>query len=77
MRTRLQHLFHPLNLWCRCGGNFTTLFKLYEAYCWRPLLRKLLTDGPLVPQVQTANDFSRHWMALVRLTGESTQSTDR
>ena len=77
MRTWLQHFFHPLNLWCRCGGNFTALFRLYEACCWRPLLRKLLANGRLVPEGQTADDLSRHWTALLRLTGERAHSTNR
>jgi hypothetical protein len=75
MRTWLQHFFHPRNLWCRCGGNFTTIFRLYEAWCWQPLLRRLLANGPLVPQVQTADDFSGHWTTPMRLTGERSRST--
>lgn len=66
MRSQLQHLLHPLNLWCRCGGNFTFLFKFYEAYCWRPILRKLLVSDCFVPNFQTANDCCRHWTALVK-----------
>ncbi|MGD8255178.1 MAG: hypothetical protein PVF10_14185 [Syntrophobacterales bacterium] len=42
MKTRLQHFFHPLNLWCRVGGKFTFAFRLYEMYCWRPVLRRWL-----------------------------------
>ncbi|UCF02996.1 MAG: hypothetical protein JSV14_04925 [Deltaproteobacteria bacterium] len=42
MKTRLQHFFHPLNLWCRVGGKFTFAFRLYETYCWQPVLRRWL-----------------------------------
>ena len=42
MRTRLQHFLHPLNLWCRVGGKFTFAFRLYETYCWQPVLRRWL-----------------------------------
>lgn len=66
MRSQLQHLLHPLNLWCRCGGNFTFIFKLYEVYCWQQIIRKLLTDDCFVSNFQTANDCCRHWTALVK-----------
>jgi hypothetical protein len=45
MKTRLQHFFHPLNLWCRVGGKFTFAFRLYETYCWQPVLRRWLGNG--------------------------------
>jgi hypothetical protein len=67
MRSQLQHLLHPLNLWCRCGGNFTFIFKFYEAYCWRPLLRKLLINDGFIPNLQTTNDSCRHFTALVNI----------
>ena len=44
MKTELQHLLNPLNLWSRFGGNFTQVFKLYETYCWNLFLRKWLTS---------------------------------
>lgn len=42
MRTWLQHSLNPLNLWSRLGGKFTFAFRLYETYCWEPILRRLL-----------------------------------
>ena len=42
MKTYLQHLFHPLNLWCLVGGRGMWCFKLYERWFWQPLLRPLL-----------------------------------
>ena len=42
MRTWLQHSLNPLNLWSRFGGKFTLAFRLYETYCWQPILRRLL-----------------------------------
>jgi endogenous inhibitor of DNA gyrase (YacG/DUF329 family) len=45
MKTKLQHLLHPLNLWCRLKGNFVAIFRLYEVYCWQPFLRKWLNNG--------------------------------
>ena len=42
MRTWLQHSLNPLNLWSRLGGRFTFAFRLYEAYCWQPILRRML-----------------------------------
>jgi len=44
MKAELQHIFNPLNLWSRFGGNFTQVFKLYETYCWDPFLRKWLSS---------------------------------
>jgi hypothetical protein len=40
-RAEVQHFFHPLNLWCRCGGRLTCLFRLYEVYVWETLMRRL------------------------------------
>jgi hypothetical protein len=42
MKTWLQHSLHPLNLWCRVGGRFTSFFKVYETCCWQPFLRRWL-----------------------------------
>jgi len=67
MRSQLQHLLHPLNLWCRCGGNLTFLFKIYEAYCWRPILRKLLINDSFAADFRTANDCCRHLTALASI----------
>jgi len=44
MKGRLQHLLHPLALWCQFGGKFTTLFKLYGRYCWQPFLKNMLNS---------------------------------
>ena len=41
MKTRLQHLLDPQNLWCIFKGNLTGILKFYETYCWQPLLKKL------------------------------------
>jgi hypothetical protein len=46
MKKYLQHLLHPLNLWSRLGGKFTTAFKFYEDYCWQPFLRRWLNNEP-------------------------------
>jgi hypothetical protein len=40
MKTQMQHFFHPLNLWCRVGGKFTFVFRLYETCFWQPFLRR-------------------------------------
>ena len=47
MKARLQHFLHPLNLWCRVGGNASWCFKLYEKWVWQPLLRRLLSDSSI------------------------------
>jgi len=47
MKTVLQHLLHPLNLYCRAGGHASWCFKLYEKWLWQPLLRELLSDGSI------------------------------
>jgi len=44
MRSQLQHYFHPLHLWCLCGGQCSWCFRLYEKWLWQPLLRNLLTE---------------------------------
>jgi len=46
MKTRLQHLLHPLNLWCLLGGQVTWIFMLYEKWLWQPLFRRVLNDNP-------------------------------
>lgn len=47
MKAMLQHFLHPLNLWCRVGGNARWCFKFYEKWLWQPLLRELLSDGSI------------------------------
>ena len=42
IRTKLQHLLHPVNLWCRIGGHAAWCFRMYEKWVWQPLLRRLL-----------------------------------
>ena len=44
MKRQLQHFFHPLHLWCLCGGHGIWCFRLYERWVWQPLLRRLLTE---------------------------------
>jgi hypothetical protein len=42
LRKWLQHHLHPLNLWCRVGGRFTNVCKIYEKHFWQPYLRRLV-----------------------------------
>jgi len=44
MKRRMQHFFHPLHLWCLCGGHGTRYFRLYERWIWQPFMRRLLTE---------------------------------
>jgi hypothetical protein len=44
MKLLLQHLLHPLNLWCRLGGRCGWFFRLYEKNLWKPLLRRCFTS---------------------------------
>ena len=47
LRTCLQHLLHPVNMWSRFGGRWVRLFRAYETYCWHPVLRQWLTKPSL------------------------------
>jgi hypothetical protein len=47
MKPKLQHLLHPLHLWCRVDGHAGWFFRLYEKWLWQPLLRGLLSDGSM------------------------------
>jgi hypothetical protein len=47
MKPKLQHLLHPLHLWCRVDGHARWFFRLYEKWLWQPLLRGLLSDGSI------------------------------
>lgn len=40
--TKLEHLLHPLNIWCRLGGRQIRVFQFYETYIWKPIVRVLL-----------------------------------
>jgi hypothetical protein len=44
MKTGLQHFFHPLHLWCLCGGQGIRYFRLYERWVWQPFMRCLLKE---------------------------------
>ncbi|HVO85220.1 MAG TPA: hypothetical protein VMU60_12420 [Syntrophobacteria bacterium] len=45
MKRRMQHFFHPLHLWCTCGGKWIRCFRLYERWLWQPYLRGLLIEN--------------------------------
>jgi hypothetical protein len=58
MRTWLQHYFHPVSLWSRLGGQYKTLFELYERYLWQPFLRgwlngKDVTESQPICEIKT------------------------
>jgi hypothetical protein len=45
MKRRMQHFFHPLHLWCLCGGKWIWCFRFYEKWLWQPYLRGLLIEN--------------------------------
>ena len=50
MKRRLQHFFHPLHLWCLCGGHGIRYFRLYETWIWQPLVRRVLREKSRGPR---------------------------